>query len=86
VASLGDELRFLLITSGATVYPIEEAPMEAYRSESLPLAIWVEASEHEKCARCWHRCADIGADSAHPLLCQRCVGNIGQHPEVRHYA
>lgn len=86
IASLGEELRFLLITSGAKVYPLDEAPAEAYRSEALPLVIWVEASGNEKCARCWHRCEDVGTDTAHPLLCKRCIGNIGQNPEVRDYA
>ena len=84
--SLGNELRFLLITSGATVDDLANAPADALQITELGLAISVEPNTFEKCARCWHRCEDIGHDAQHPELCSRCVGNITGKDEQRCYA
>jgi len=83
---LGDELRFLLITSGAVVRSMSEKPSEAILNEQIGIAIMVSASDQEKCARCWHRCEDVGADTSHPELCLRCVGNVSGKDEKRQYA
>ena len=83
---LGDELRFILITSLATVLPMNERPEELLHNEELGVAISVQASTSPKCARCWHRCEDVGTDKTHPELCQRCVGNISGTDEMRHFA
>lgn len=81
---LNDELRFLLITSGASVEPLSKAPA-GMQINDYGVGIQVRASTYEKCARCWHRTADIGQDSTHPELCLRCVGNITGQDEVRHF-
>lgn len=81
---LGEELRFLLITSEATVHPLASAPAGLVTTE-YGVAIKVAASAHEKCARCWHRRPDIGQDAQHPELCLRCVGNISGQDEVRQF-
>ncbi len=81
---LGEELRFLLITSGTTVYPMASAPVGLATTE-YGVAIQVVASTHEKCARCWHRRPDVGQDAQHSELCLRCVGNISGQDEVRHF-
>ena len=81
--ALGNELRFLLITSGATVQDLSQAPPTAQSNAELGLAIDVQANTSEKCARCWHRCDDIGQDASHPELCARCIGNITDKPEHR---
>ncbi|EHL31446.1 isoleucine--tRNA ligase [Legionella drancourtii] len=81
---LGEELRFLLITSGATVHPMASAPAGLATTE-YGVAIHVAASTHEKCARCWHRRPDVGQDAQHPELCLRCVGNISGQDEVRQF-
>ena len=73
--SLGDDLRFVLIVSRATVH-----------EAAGPLAIDVTATEHAKCGRCWHHRADVGADPAHPDLCGRCVDNLFGAGEARQYA
>lgn len=84
---LGDELRFILITSSAVVKPMKECRGEvAVRNDELGIAISVKASSHEKCGRCWHRREEVGSDPEHPELCQRCVGNISGHDEVRFFA
>jgi isoleucyl-tRNA synthetase len=84
--SLGEELRFVLITSEATVASLDEAPAEAYEAEGMALRIVAVPSTSEKCERCWHRRPDVGEHSAHPTLCGRCVTNIEGPGEVRHFA
>jgi isoleucyl-tRNA synthetase len=81
---LGEELRFLLITSGASVQPMNLAPKGLVATE-YGISIAVVASTFEKCARCWHRRSDVGQNNEHPELCLRCVGNISGHDEVRHF-
>ncbi len=86
---LGDELRFLLITSEATLHRLDETPAgaaEAALDNGERLAIGVERSEHGKCERCWHRRADVGAYPQHPGLCGRCVDNLGATGEHRRVA
>ncbi len=86
LARLGDELRFILITSSATVRPMSERTADAVENEELGVAIAVQASLHPKCSRCWHRSDDVGVDNKHPELCQRCLGNISGDDELRHFA
>ncbi len=86
LATLGDELRFVLITSGADLADIADAPTEALAGEVEGLKVLVSASDAEKCERCWHRRDDIGSASEHPTLCGRCVTNVDGEGEVRHYA
>ncbi len=74
LASLGDDLRFVTITSAATVTPGDA------------LSVRVTPSAHPKCDRCWHWRADVGADAAHPTLCGRCVANLFGAGEPRRFA
>jgi isoleucyl-tRNA synthetase len=74
LASLGDDLRFVLITSTASVR----------RGE--PFALVVTPSRNSKCERCWHWRADVGCDAAHPGLCGRCIANLFGAGEPRRYA
>ena len=81
---LGEELRFLLITSGATVHSMSDVPQDLVKTE-YGVSIAVTASSFEKCARCWHRRSDVGQNNEHPELCLRCVGNISGQDEERHF-
>lgn len=81
---LGEELRFLLITSDARVQPMTAAPAGLATTE-YGVSIQVAPSAHEKCARCWHRRPDVGQNKQHPELCLRCVGNISGQDEVRQF-
>ncbi len=83
---LGDELRFVLITSGAAVAPLADAPAEAATGDLEGLAVSVRVSEHEKCERCWHRRPDVGASTEHPTLCGRCIVNVDGDGEQRRFA
>jgi isoleucyl-tRNA synthetase len=84
--ALDDELRFVLITSGARVAPLDEASAEAAETELPGLKVHVEASGDEKCERCWHRRPDVGSVAAHPTLCGRCVENVDGPGEQRRFA
>jgi isoleucyl-tRNA synthetase len=74
LASLGDDLRFVLITSAATV------------ARGDALAISVTPSEATKCERCWHWRADVGRDPRHPAICGRCVANLSGAGDPRVHA
>ncbi|MBV9697623.1 MAG: isoleucine--tRNA ligase, partial [Gammaproteobacteria bacterium] len=85
-AALGEELRFLFITSGAQVHAMP-APPGASAALNAGEGVWirVQPSADAKCVRCWHRRADVGQDARHPELCLRCVGNIEGPVEVRRF-
>lgn len=85
LAQLGDELRFVLITSEAGLQPLAEAG-DASVTELPSLKVRVTASNHAKCVRCWHHRADVGSHDAHPELCGRCVSNIEGPGETRRFA
>ena len=85
LAQLGDELRFVFITSYARIHPLSEAPADALEV-SDNIRIQVAKSEHQKCVRCWHHRADIGENNEHPELCGRCVDNVAGEGETREYA
>ncbi|MBW3165226.1 isoleucine--tRNA ligase [Ferrimonas balearica] len=82
---LGDELRFVLITSEAQVRPLAEAGDAADTAiEGVKLAL--TKTEAAKCERCWHHRAEVGTIDAHPTLCGRCVSNVDGEGEQRQYA
>ena len=84
--SLGEELRFVLITSEATVADWDQAPDHAVEAEDIALRVVAVAATAEKCERCWHRREDVGQHAAHPTLCGRCISNIEGPGEERHFA
>jgi len=85
--SLGDELRFLLITSYARVHHESECPGDAVKADVPGLSFSIKAgpSSFEKCIRCWHHRKDVGSHAEHPELCGRCVENIAGEGELRRF-
>jgi isoleucyl-tRNA synthetase len=86
--SLGEELRFLLITSAARVHQVDSAPSDAVTATNTGReGVWivVRPSAAVKCVRCWHRRPDVGADPEHPELCGRCVTNVFGSGERRRF-
>ena len=83
---LGEELRFVTITSTATLAPFASAPTDLAATAVGGLKVQISASAHTKCVRCWHHREDVGQHAAHPELCGRCVENVEGNGEVRHYA
>ncbi len=83
---LGDEIRFLTITSTAAIKPISSMMRQGEQAEQDDLIVEVSQSKNEKCIRCWHRTADVGSNPDHPEICSRCVENIQGDGEDRQYA
>ena len=81
---LGDELRFVLITSAVTLHDLSADGGQDTDVEGLRVAI--RLSTHTKCVRCWHHREDVGVHPDHPEICGRCVDNVIGAGEVRHYA
>lgn len=86
-----NELRFLFITSAAEVEFIDQKNVN--NKLSIPVEIGgnkiqvyfeVKPSQNKKCARCWHRRADVGVDHKHPDICGRCVENAFGEGEKRY--
>jgi isoleucyl-tRNA synthetase len=87
LAKLEDELRFVLITSYASLHNFADKPVDAMIADSIPdLAIVARVSEHKKCIRCWHHREEVGSNAEHPELCGRCIENVAGTGEQRHYA
>ena len=87
--AIGDELRFVMITSAAKVGELGEQPSSAKEltltsGETYYLEVAAEAAE--KCVRCWHRRSDVGSNTDHPELCGRCVSNVSGNGETREFA
>ena len=74
LAPLGDDLRFVLITSQARL-----VAADTDRVEVVP-------STAKKCDRCWHYRDDVDAHADHPGLCGRCVSNLYGEGEGRSHA
>jgi isoleucyl-tRNA synthetase len=89
MAALADELRFALITSQARVQPAAARPANAVAATTLaPEGAWISVAVvgAPKCARCWHRRADVGSDPKHPEICGRCAANVEGPGETRRFA
>lgn len=67
------ELRFLFLTSDVKVYLAEIESIE------------ILASEAAKCIRCWQKREEIGHNSQHPEICDRCIENVDGAGEQRLY-
>lgn len=74
LSSLGDDLKFVTITSKALLETADA------------LGIAVKPSSATKCERCWHYRDDVGADAAHPTICGRCTSNLYGSGETRRAA
>jgi len=72
MARLGDELKFVLITSAAHVH----------KADGSPVHVVVTPSSNAKCERCWHYRADVNPAG----LCGRCESNLQGAGETRRYA
>lgn len=81
---LGDELRFVLITSQVNLHTLTNEQGEASDLEGL--RVQISAAPGTKCARCWHVLPEVGTHLEHPGLCGRCIINVSGNGEARRYA
>ncbi len=82
---LGNELRFVLITSEVVVVS-GAAPSDAVATDVEGLFVSVSANTDPKCVRCWHQRPEVGDIESHPELCGRCVENVDGDGEPRYFA
>lgn len=75
--SLDDDLKFVLITSQASIEKVATVEEES---------VVVTPSTYQKCERCWHYRADVGSHAEHEGLCGRCVDNLFGKGEARRFA
>jgi isoleucyl-tRNA synthetase len=73
LGSLSDDLKFVFITSVATL-------------ERGTVGIQVVPAPGNKCERCWHVREDVGQSAEHPTLCGRCMSNLFGEGELRRHA
>jgi len=90
--ALGEELRFLLITSEAKVKRVSNAagpPVGAIKVADIAKegGVWirVQAATAPKCERCWHHRPEVGSNTEHPTICGRCVENLTEPGENRRF-
>ena len=89
---LNHELKFLLITSDASISiseilsPNKTQEITLNDGTKIPVAAEViPLNNLEKCVRCWHRLDSVGTVEAHPEICPRCVSNAFDDGETREY-
>ncbi|NMG50712.1 isoleucine--tRNA ligase [Azoarcus communis] len=75
--SLGDDLRFVTMTSIATLSQADTA--DAEQIIATPSAL-------HKCERCWHYTDDVGQNADHLTICGRCASNLFGEGEQRSHA
>ena len=80
----GEELRFIFITSAATVQAASARPADAVAGDGFWVAVLPD--EHGKCVRCWHRRPDVGTLPGHAQICARCASNVEGPGETRVFA
>ena len=85
---LSDELRFVFITSSASIleYTENNDGTTNTLNNGEKLQVSIVRSKHTKCVRCWHLREDVGQNSEHPELCSRCIENVDGAGETRQYA
>lgn len=73
-----DEMRYLFLTSG--VEKVEKEAALACKFNSMAqveglgeVAVGVARADGTKCARCWNYSTEVGSNSEHPHLCERCL-------------
>ena len=86
MAKLGDELRFVTITSKAELSLLDDKGREANATAMEGLSVAVNRAQADKCIRCWHFIDDVGASAEHPHICGRCIENVSGEGEQRLYA
>jgi len=86
LTTLKEELRFVLITSSASVEVVTSAPEGALETDVDGLWLEVATASGTKCERCWHITEYIGDDETHTDICGRCITNIDGEGETRQFA
>ncbi|HEY2628411.1 MAG TPA: isoleucine--tRNA ligase [Usitatibacter sp.] len=76
LASLGNDLKYVFITSSATLK----------QGDAGPVHVAVTSSSDTKCERCWHWRSDVGSNPRYTAICGRCADTLEGRDEVRPHA
>lgn len=80
---LGEELKFIFLTSEAKVKLYDTAPLNTKKSKKIPyLKISLEKITRKKCLRCWHYAISDNS-TYNSEICNRCVLNTIGYGEKR---
>jgi isoleucyl-tRNA synthetase len=72
-----DELRYLFITSQVELVDTpEKLQGSKYNLQADQWRIGVLQADGQKCDRCWNYSTHVGENTAHPLICERCVAAL----------
>jgi len=84
-----DELRYLFITSGAELVPMEAFDAQALKYKTSAsvegvgvLKIGVDRADGSKCERCWNYSPLVGTFEDHPTICERCHPLVARPSEI----
>ncbi|MDE0704864.1 MAG: isoleucine--tRNA ligase [Rhodospirillaceae bacterium] len=78
-AMKGVDLAEIAITSAATLTPSADPRGAFAMPEVAGVAVTPAPAEHPKCARCWKKLPDVGADPDVPETCGRCADAVRAH-------
>ena len=78
-AMKGVDLAEIAITSAATLTPSADPRGAFAMPEVAGVAVTPAPVEHPKCARCWKKLPDVGADPDAPETCGRCADAVRAH-------
>ena len=67
----------IAITSEAILTEGVEAEDAYHLADVAGIAVTIEKAEGEKCERCWKILPEVGSNTAHPTLCNRCSDVVG---------
>lgn len=74
---IASDLSTILIVSRVEVLSSDnQAPVEAYRPEEMPIAVTVAPASGEKCERCWIYSDTVGQSEPHSTICTRCASVV----------
>ena len=75
----GVDLAEIAITSAATLTAKSDPRGTFSMAEIAGVAVTPAPAEHPKCARCWKKLPDVGADPDVPETCGRCADAVRAH-------
>ncbi|QTM69338.1 isoleucine--tRNA ligase, partial [Buchnera aphidicola (Hormaphis cornu)] len=84
---LGEEIKFMFITSKVTIKNYTDAPSHTYKITSPSISkIEIQFSKKEKCIRCWHyvlKKQKKQTNIKYKKICDRCIKNTSGMGEKR---
>jgi isoleucyl-tRNA synthetase len=76
--SLKDGLPEIFKVSQVNIERKEKLDTGTISSKYLDISIVVDKAQGSKCLRCWNYSILVGKSEKHPLICERCLGAIGE--------